>query len=63
MEFIERVFAFFSGSYKLRSAAEEGHVPFRSIEKVFRASSDRQGEHIVALEYCSEITFKGKAGS
>lgn len=35
-----------------------------SIEKVFKASPDGQGEQIVAFKYCSEITFKkGKAGS
>lgn len=33
------------------------------IEKVFKASSDRQREQIVTFKYYSEITFKkGKAG-
>lgn len=41
---------------------EEGHMPFGNIEKVLKASSDRQGEQIVTFKYCSEITFKKGKG-
>lgn len=42
---------------------EGGHVPFGSIEKVFKQVLIGR-EQIVTFQYCSEITFKkGEAGS
>lgn len=36
-------------------------MPFGSTKKVFKASSDRQGEQIVTFKYYSEITQEGQS--